>query len=163
MNIAIKGAKNYTLTIGSFETANSVNIHISVLKVIQLFTKLVSVGAFFGSIVVQEKQNAQIWSILSQDPFLAVGQCGNIAVVLLVLIAAGVRRIWAGTGAGSTVVEENRRPEEIIEESEKGKAWSRGKNSLLDDDAKNDYWRDGEDEDVETGKEDWDWRIGYAS
>ena len=122
-----------------------------------------ALGAFFGSIVVQEKQNAQIWSILSQDPFLAVGQWGNIAVVLLVLIAAGVRRIWAGTGAGSTVVEENRRPEEIIQESEKGKAWSRGKNSLLDDDAKNDYWRDGEDEDVETGKEDWDWRIGYSS
>lgn len=162
-NNAIKGTEDSIITIGPSEATILVKIHITVLKVVQLFTKIVSVGAFCGSIIFQEKQNAQMWSVLSQEPLVAVGQWDNIAVVLLVLIAAGVSRIWAGTGAGSTAVEEDCRQEEVIEESEKGKAWSRGKSSLLDDDAKSDYWRDGEDEDVETEKEDWDWRIGYAS
>lgn len=161
--IAIKWTDDSIITIGSCEAVTSVRIHITVLKLVQLFIKLVSVGAFCGSVIVQEKQNAQIWSVLSQDPFAAVGQWGNIAVVLLVLVAAGVRRIWTGTGAGSKVAEENHRAEGLVEELEIGKAWSRGKKSLLDDDAKSDYWRDGEDEDMETEKVDWDWRIGYAS
>ena len=52
--------------------------------------------------------------------------------MLLVLVAAGISRIWAGLDDD-------------------------------DDDAKSDYWRDGKNENVETEKEDWDWRIGYAS
>lgn len=142
-NIAIKGTKDSISTTDSSEATTSVKIHITVLKVVQLFTQLASVGAFCGCIIVQETQNAQVWSTLSKEPFAAVGQWGNLAVVLLVLVAAGVGRIWADTGAGSAVV-------------------GRGKSSLDDDDddAKNDCWRDGEDEDVET---DWHWRIGYAS
>ena len=162
-NIAIKGTKDSIITADSSEATTSFKIHITVLKVVQLFTQLVSVGAFCGSMIIQETQNAQEWSALSQEPFVAVEQWGNLAVVLLVLVAAGVSRIWAGTGAGSAVVGEERRLEEGIEESEKGKDWSRGKSSLDDDDAKSDCWRDGEDEDVEAEKEDWDWRIGYAS
>lgn len=117
-NIVIKGTKDSIITTDSFEATKLVKIQITVLKVVQIFTQLVSVGAFCGSIVIQETQNAQFWSTLSQEPFTAVGQWSNLAVVLLVLVAAGVGRIWAGTGAGSAVVEEERRPKEGIEESE---------------------------------------------
>ena len=112
------------------------------LKVVQLFTQIVSVGAFCYNIIVQETQNARAWTILSQEPFAAVGQWSNLAVVLLVLVAAGIGRIWAGIGARITVVEEERRLEEEFEL---------------------DYRRDGEDEDMGTENEDWDWRVGYAS
>lgn len=147
-NIAIKGTKDSIITTDSCEDTTSVKIHITILNVAQLFTQLVSVVAFCGSIIVQERQNARGWSTRSLEPFAAVGQWSNLAVVFLMLVAAGVGRIWAGTGAGSAVVEEERRLEEGVQ---------------LDDDAKSDYWRDGEDEDVGTEKEDWDWRVGYAS
>ena len=80
----------------------------------------------------------------------------NIAVVLLVLTAAGVRRLWAGKGAGSTVVEEDCRSKEVIEESKKGQS------NFLDNGTESDYWRDGEDEDMEIKNQDWDWHIKYA-
>lgn len=161
-NIAIKGTEDSVITTDSTEATTSVKIHITVLKVVQFFTQLISVIAFCGFTIIEETQHAQEWSVLSQEPFAAIGQWGNLVVVLLVLVAAGLSRIWAGTGAKSGVVEEERRLENGIEEPEKGKAWSRRENSL-DDDAKSDCWRDGEDGDVETEKEDWDWHIGYAS
>ena len=140
-NIAIKRT-GAIITADSSEATTSLKNHITMLKVVQIFTQIGSVGAFFGSILVQETQNAREWKLLSQEPFAAVGQWSHLAVVLLVLVAAGVGRIWAGTGAGSAVVEEERRLEEEFEL---------------------DYRRDGEDEDVGTEKEDWDWRVGYAS
>ncbi len=66
------------------------------LKVVQLFTQLASVVAFCGSMIQQEAQNAHAWSVLSPEPFGAVEQWGNLVVVLLVLVAAGISRIWAG-------------------------------------------------------------------
>ena len=165
-NIAIKGTEDSIITIDSTEATTPVKIHITVLKLFQLFTQLTSVVAFCCFIIIEETQHAQVWSALSQEPFAAIGQWGSLAVVLLVLVAAGLSRIWAGTGAKSAVVEEEeeRTLENGTEESEKDKAWSRRRSCLDDDDdAKSDCWRDGEDGDVETEKEDWDWRIGYAS
>lgn len=75
------------------------------LKVIQALTQLVSVGAFFASIIYQERQHSQKWSTLSQEAFAAVGQWGSLAVVLMVLVTAGVGRWWANSGVGSTVGE----------------------------------------------------------
>ena len=118
------------ITPDSSEPTPSVKIHITVLKVVQLFNQLASVGAFCGSIIQQEAQNAHAWRVLSQEPFGAVAQWGNLVVVLLVLVAAAISQIWTG---------------------------------LDEDDAKSDYWRDGKNENIETEKEDWDWRIGYAS
>lgn len=107
-NIAIKEANDAVITTDSSEaTTTLVKIHMTVLKVVQLLTQLASVGAFCGTVIVSESQNARTWSVLSQEPFGAVGQWSNLAVVLLVLVAAGVGRIWAGTGAaGSAVMEE---------------------------------------------------------
>lgn len=160
MNIAIKGTKDSITTTDSSEATTSVKIHdMTALKVVQLFTQLVSVGAFCGTIIAQETQNAHKWSTLSRKPFAAIGQWGNLAVVLLVLVAAGVGRIWADTEAGSAVVKKSAGWMIESRNGKKGKAGSTGKSNLDD----NDYWRDGEDEDVETEREDWNWRIGYAS
>lgn len=135
-----------------------VRIHVTVLKVVQYFTQFISAAAFCASIVWQETQEGPAWSELSQEPFAAVGQWSYLAVVLLVLVAAGLSRIWGGKRARSVAVEEWR-PEEEIEELEKGKVLGRGKNSL--DGAKGN-WRSNGDEEA-TEKEDWDRRIGYAS
>ena len=74
------------------------------LRVVHLFTQLASVGAFCGSVIFFETWNARVWSVTPEESFAAVGQWGNLAVLLLVLIAAGVGRIWAiggeATGTG---------------------------------------------------------------
>lgn len=125
-NIAIKGAKYSIVSTDSSEATTSAEIHITVLKVVQLFTQLVSVFAFCGCIILRETQNAQVWSTLSQEPFATIGQWSNVAVVLLVLVAAGVGRIWAGSGAGSAVGEEERKLAEGMEELEENWDWRVG-------------------------------------
>ena len=55
-----------------------------------------------------ELQHAQEWKSLSQEPFAAVGQWGSLAVVLLVLAAAGISRVWARKRAESAVAEKQR-------------------------------------------------------
>ncbi|MCJ1469200.1 hypothetical protein MMC07_007833 [Pseudocyphellaria aurata] len=115
-NIAIKWTKDSTITTDSSEATTLVHTHITVLKVVQIFTQIVSSGAFCFSIIIQETQNARWWSTLSQEPFAAVGQWSNLVVVLLVLVAAGVGRIWAGTRASSAATEDERKLKEEIEE-----------------------------------------------
>ncbi len=156
-HITIKGIKD-PITAETMEATIFVRIHVTVLKVVQYFTQFISAAAFCASIVWQETQEGPAWSELSQEPFAAVGQWSYLAVVLLVLVAAGLSRIWGGKRARSVAVEEWR-PEEEIEELEKGKVLGRGKNSL--DGAKGN-WRSNGDEEA-TEKEDWDRRIGYAS
>ena len=129
-DIAIKGTKDPMFTTNFSEDTTSVKIQITVLKVVQCFTQCVSAAVFCGNIIQREMQNAHEWSILSQEPFGAIGQWGNIAIVLLVLLAAGISRFWA---------------------------------CLDDKDTKSNYRRSNENEHMETEKEDWDWRIGYAS
>ena len=60
------------------------------LNAVQILTLLVGVVVFCGSILDQETQNTQQWSSLSQEPFAAIGPWGNLAVVILVLVAAGI-------------------------------------------------------------------------
>ena len=129
-NIAIKGTEDSMITTNSSEATTSVKIRVTVLKVVQLPTQIVSAAIFCSNIIQREMQNAHEWSVLSQESFGAVGQWSNSAVVLFVLVAAGVSRIWA---------------------------------RLDDNDTTSDFWRDNENEYMETEKEDWDWRIGYAS
>lgn len=160
-NIAIKRTEDPIVTTDSSEATISVKIHITVLKVVQLFTQFISVGVFCGSIISQETQNAQMWSALSQEPFEAVGQWSNLAVVLLVLVAAGVGRIWVSSELGRAVILEGRSLEDGIGKSQASKALNGGKSSIDGAGAKTDCWKDGEDDYVETEKEDW--RIGYAS
>ena len=91
-NIAIKGTEDSMFTTNSSEVTTSVKIRITVLKVVQLLTQFVSAAIFCSNIIQREMQNAHEWSVLSQEPFRAVGQWGNLAVVLFVLVAAGVSR-----------------------------------------------------------------------
>lgn len=136
--------------------ATSTTIHITVITLVQTFTKLVSVVAFCGSILVVETRNGRTWKAVEQEPFTAVGQWSCLAIVVLVLLAAGVSRMWAGRGAGSAfgVIQ---RLEAGVEEPDQAKAWSENQSSI-------EHAKDGsEDRDTELGKEDWDWRIGYAS
>ncbi|KAL8755165.1 MAG: hypothetical protein Q9199_003840 [Rusavskia elegans] len=109
----------------------SVTIQITILRLVQLFTQFVSVSAFCGSVIYQETRRE---SAVELEPFAAVGQWGNVVVVLLVLLAAGLSRIWAGRGARSSAEE----------------TWSleEGSEELLGG---------------ATEKEDWDSRVGYAS
>lgn len=164
--IAIKGTEDSIITADCPEPNISGEIHKTVLKAVQIFIQIVSAGKFCGCIIFQETQHARFWSALSQELFAAVGQWNNLAVVMLVLVAAGVNRIWASTGAGSAVAEEERKLEGI-EESEKGKTWSRDNISPDDDGGgtKGNYLRDDEDENENMGteKKNWDERIGCAS
>lgn len=109
----------------------SVTIQITILRLVQLFTQLVSVSAFCGAVIQQETRKE---SAVELEPFAAVGQWGNVVVVLLVLLAAGLSRIWGGRGPRSSAEE----------------MWSieEGSEELLGG---------------ATEKEDWDSRVGYAS
>ena len=97
-----------SITSGSSEDNTSPRIHITVLNVVQFLTQLIAMVAFCGDILVMEIQNAQEWNSESQEPFAAVGQWGSLAVVLLILVAAGVSQVWAREGVKSAVVREQR-------------------------------------------------------
>lgn len=77
----------------------STAIHITLLSLVQITTRLASVAAFCGSIIFVETANARKWKGLEQEPFTAVGQWSCLATVFLVLLAAGVSRMGAGRGA----------------------------------------------------------------
>lgn len=116
------------------------HFHITILQLIQSITQLSSVAAFAGATVYNEMQaGGPQEPLLEQEQFTAVGQWSCVAVVLLVLLAALVSRIWAadekGRGVGSVAVEDFR-------SLEKG------------DERRDEEWIDVEE---------WDWRIGYAS
>lgn len=68
---------------------------ITILQLIQFITQLSSVAAFGGAILYNEMQEEVEWALLEQEQFAAVGQWSCVAVVILVLFAAVVSRIWA--------------------------------------------------------------------
>lgn len=119
----------------------SVTIHITVLRSVQLSTQLVSVSAFCGSVIYQEMGTD---SAIELEPFAAVGQWGNVVVVLLVLLAAGLSRIWSG-GRDESLAAETRKLEEGSERGSEGGSARRSK------------------KESKRGSETWDSRIGYAS
>ncbi|KAL9614764.1 MAG: hypothetical protein Q9167_000755 [Letrouitia subvulpina] len=157
-NIAIIAG---TQSVADASVATSTKIHVTILKLVQFLTQLLSFAVFCGCVVIVEIQNARRGEVLEQEPFTAVGQWGNLAVVLLVLLAAGVSRAWAGRGARSAIVE-MRGLEEGVEEPDQVQALREGESSSSKKDGKND-WRGSEDRDAETERDDWDWRVGYAS
>ena len=78
---------------------------ITTFALIRFLTQFVGVVVFCGSIVLQEASNAPDWGIMEVEEFAAVGQWSNLAVVVLVLLAGVIRRIWGGGGNESAVVE----------------------------------------------------------
>ena len=144
-NIVIEGEGrgNDNTTANSLAAAKSHPIkhfQITILQLIQFITQLSSVAAFGGAILYNEiPEEAQEGALLDQEQFAAVGQWSCVAVVILVLFAALVGRIWAaderGGGVGIVAAEE-------IRSLEKG------------DERRDEEWM---------GMEEWDWRVGYAS
>lgn len=138
-----QGRGNDTITASSLATAKphpTKHFQITILQLVQSITQLGSVAACGGSILDSEiSVGIDEGTLLEQEQFAAVGQWGCIAVVILVLFAAIVSRIWAADeeseGIGGVAAEE-------IRSLEKG-----------------DEWRDKE----WMGMEEWDWRVGYAS
>ncbi|MCJ1230385.1 hypothetical protein MMC12_007058 [Toensbergia leucococca] len=141
-NSTIKAAKNSTVT-DVLGIAPFIKINITVLKVLHIISQLIGLFAFLGCIIYQETGNIQLRNAESQESFAAVGQWGNVATVLLVLAAAMISRLWTGRGTRSDG------------------ALSGGRTCITGDTKLE--RGDDEDGDMETGKEDWDWRVGYAS
>ena len=81
-------------------------IRITIFQLIQFVIQLSSLALFGGAILYNEMVGeAQQQSLLEQEPFTAVGQWGCVAVVILVLFAAVVSRIWAVDERGGGIEE----------------------------------------------------------
>ncbi|KAL8682994.1 MAG: hypothetical protein Q9186_000989 [Xanthomendoza sp. 1 TL-2023] len=107
---------------------------ITILSLTHIFTQLSSFVARCGFIVYQESSSGPIYT--SAESSAAVGQWGSAAVVLLVVLAAVIKRIWSGG-------------------SEAHKAFVR--------EDLEEYWRIDEDGSLGTEPREWNWRAGYAS
>ena len=128
---------------------------ITIFTLVRFWTQFISVVVFCGSIVYLEVSNAPSWSTMELESFAAIGQWSNLAVVLLVLLAAVIRQLWNGGGTESAVIESMQRVED-------GGPCSNNV-TALDASMSNTEDLVGQDEDVETEVKDWSWRIGYAS
>ena len=114
---------------------------ISVLQIIQFTIQLSAVAAFGGSILYIEISDAvsEAASMERGEQFTAVGQWSCVAVVLLVLFAAVVSRLWGAS-------ERNGKFGNI--------ATKKIRRIQMSDEWYDEEW---------TGIEEWDWRVGYAS
>ena len=122
---------------------------ITVSTLTRHLVQLLGVVAFGGSIVYQEVQSVGSWGNIGRESFAAVGQWGNLVVVLLVLLAAVIRRGMSGGGVGGR--------DRGAESLELGTA--------VFDEVENDDLQSAYDDDEERDSEswEWDWRVGYAS
>ena len=130
---------------------------ITIFTVIQFSTRLISVVVFCGTIIYNEASSGPGWSNMELEPFAAVGQWGNLAVVLLVLLAAVVRRIW-GDERGERPIEEARELEDGGEGLSEVNDVNVRKSSATDLELDANL-----EENMETVIEDRDSRIEYAS
>lgn len=138
-----QGRSNDTMTANSLAAAKPrpmKHFQITILQFIQIITQFSSLVASGGSILYSEiTSGIDQGALLEQEQFAAVGQWSCVAVVILVLFAAVISRIWAADersgGFGGVAVEE-------IRSLEKGDEW------------RNKEW---------ISMEEWDWRVGYAS
>ena len=134
-NVSNMGISRSTVSNPSSSEMTSPRTRITILTIFQFFTQFASVVAFAGSVIYLESNHDRGGINAESEPFAAVGQWSNLAVVLLVLLAAAISRIWGGSGDKDMAAEPRR----------------------LED------WRISEDGNVEREREDWDWRVGYAS
>lgn len=145
--------------ISDIQAATSVKYPVTVLKLVQLLTQIISAVVFCLFVIIEDFWNSSVWDVLEREPLAAVGQWSSLAVVLMVLLAAGVSRTLGGRGAKDAVV--NARglaagagDSETVAGFTEGGSPTEGMES------------DGEtaeDDGVDLGKEIWDWRVGYAS
>ena len=104
------------------------------------------VAFFCGGVIITEALNGPAWRTTELESFSAVGQWSNLGIVMLVMLAAVIRKILGEDKATNPVIE--------MQELEEG-----GEN-LHEAEALN--VSDSNVKNEEEG-EDWDWRVGYAS
>ncbi|MCJ1475805.1 hypothetical protein MMC13_004469 [Lambiella insularis] len=114
-------------------------VQITSLQLIQLVTQLCSIAAFGGAVLYTEIRYMGAQWVLEQEQFAAVGQWSCVAVIILVLFAAVINRIWAADERGGVVGSVT---------AQKSRSSGRG------DKRRDEEWM---------GREEWDWRVGYAS
>ena len=132
---------------------------ITIFTLIQTIIQFVGVAVFCGAVVSQEVPGTLKWSKLEREPFAAVGQWGNLAVVLLVLLAALIKRMWSSRETNNAAVtawrlEKGGKRSDNLNEVSAGN----GSIEIIESE-----WECGTDDCIETRQVDWDWRIGYAS
>ena len=117
-----QGRGNDTTTANSLATAKPhpmKHFQITFLQLIQFITQLSSIAAFGGSILYNEISDVKTQVLfLEQEQFAAVGQWSCVAVVILVLFAAVVGRIWAADERRSLENGDERRDKEWMDMEE---------------------------------------------
>ena len=132
---------------------------VTVLKLIQLSTQIISAVAFCLFIVIEDFWNRSVWDALELEPLAAVGQWSSIVIVLMVLLAAGVS--WTLGGRGTKDAGVNARgPDAGPGDSEKVACSSEGGSPI---DGTEFDGETAEDDGGDVEKQTWDWRVGYAS
>ena len=137
-------------TILKIQGAPAAKCPITVLTLIQLTTQIISAVAFCLFVIIEDFWNQSVWDALEHEPLAAVGQWSSIAVVLMVLLAAGVSRTLGGRGAKAAIVTA-RSLEAGADDSGTIVCSSAGGSPM-----------EGVDP-VDPEMETWDWRVGYAS
>ena len=122
-----RGVRRHTDTVLTLANIGSLEVSkhdITITTIMRMFTQLVSVSAFGGAIILQETGSARAWKYLEREPFAAVGQWGNLGVILLVLLAALIRRLWVGSGSHSlTEVEKAKEDREYLQDAKGEVDW----------------------------------------
>lgn len=137
--------------ISNIQGATTAKYPITVLKLIQLTTQIISAVAFCLFVIIEDFWNRSVWDALEHEPLAAVGQWSSLVVVLMVLLAAGVGRILGRRGAKDAVVKARGLDASL-----------NGDGSLMDG-MKNNEEPAEDDDGMDLEMQTWDWRVGYAS
>ena len=146
-------------TTPAIQGGTSAGYPVTVLKMLQLFTQIISAVAFCLFVVIEDICNSSVWNALEREPLAAVGQWSSLVVVLMVLAAAGVSHILGGRG-GKDAVANARGPDGGAGDSDTVAFSSAGR--CLMDGMESDG-EPAEDDGSDLEKQTWDCRVGYAS
>ena len=96
-----------SLPISDLQGATIAKYPVTVLKLIQLFTQVISAVAFCLFVIIEDFWNRSVWNALEREPLAAVGQWSSLAIVLMVLLAAGVSRTMEGMDSDGQATEDD--------------------------------------------------------
>ena len=146
-------------TMPTVQAATSTRYPVTILKLIQLFTQIISAVAFCLFVVIEDFCNHTVWSALEREPLAAVGQWSSLVVVLMVLVAAALSHILGGR-RGKDAVANARGPNGGAGDTDTVACSSGGRCLMggMESDGE-----PAEDDGADLEQQTWDWRVGYAS